>query len=527
MAWKDDLLAFGDVDGRLSVWNLEAKTSKATGQQRGAVRRLQMTRAPSDFTLIALHNDGAAVWNALRFECLYQVNTASGIVSPPGLLSSLSLPWRLIDGDIAGDENWPMFLTGDGTLRVFDRSIASGTNRNIEALLSQKIFVGRYQVSWKTTALLKTLLMDAANLNRIYTGNGEADLLGLESTQSQTISLPDLVKRMDIDEQDKWTLMRQLTFLDDVVSTKLGELTSVERSLLVASMFGEEWEYHFWTVVGHYLEEGRGRSLMSTSYETFWNADDFKRWQIKQCSVFDCRRSTPEQLHRMIDEFIQLGLYSQASQLLLDTDCQQPDYYADCLKACLLSTLAVVKAAGDGIEGHDTSSAGSTVKLVATNLIANGRLGEGVQLLSMIGKGLDACRYLQSFGHWEQSSWLARVALSKTAFHEVLGKWIDALQGPQMAKKTAAVLLMVTCEQWERVVDALIGWKQLGMTVQLLDYAGVKEKASDKVKEIVKSEYARELAKLGLVKAARWYAKEAGGERGEGILKEIDIVSES
>lgn len=57
------------------------------------------------------------------------------------------------------------------------------------------------------------------------------------------------------------------------------------------------------------------------------------------------------------------------------------------------------------------SKAQSVVKLVATNLIANGRTWDGVQLLCLIGKGLDACRYLQAAGQWEDSVWLAKVSL--------------------------------------------------------------------------------------------------------------------
>ena len=34
---------------------------------------------------------------------------------------------------------------------------------------------------------------------------------------------------------------------------------------------------------------------------------------------------------------------------------------------------------------------------------------EGVQLLCLIDKGLDACRYLQAYGHWETAAWLAKV----------------------------------------------------------------------------------------------------------------------
>lgn len=34
---------------------------------------------------------------------------------------------------------------------------------------------------------------------------------------------------------------------------------------------------------------------------------------------------------------------------------------------------------------------------------------EGVQLLCLIDKGLDACRYLQTYGEWDRAAWLAKV----------------------------------------------------------------------------------------------------------------------
>lgn len=39
------------------------------------------------------------------------------------------------------------------------------------------------------------------------------------------------------------------------------------------------------------------------------------------------------------------------------------------------------------------------------------RLPEGVQLLCLIDKAADACRYLQTYGEWNRAAWLAKVAL--------------------------------------------------------------------------------------------------------------------
>ena len=36
-------------------------------------------------------------------------------------------------------------------------------------------------------------------------------------------------------------------------------------------------------------------------------------------------------------------------------------------------------------------------------------ISEGVQLLCLIEKGLDACRYLQTYNQWDQAVWLAKV----------------------------------------------------------------------------------------------------------------------
>ena len=69
----------------------------------------------------------------------------------------------------------------------------------------------------------------------------------------------------------------------------------------------------------------------------------------------------------------------------------------DSLRACLVASI------------RSSGASQSTIKLVATNLIASGKLNEGVQLLCLIDKGLDACRYLQTYGAWDQAAWLAKV----------------------------------------------------------------------------------------------------------------------
>ncbi len=75
-----------------------------------------------------------------------------------------------------------------------------------------------------------------------------------------------------------------------------------------------------------------------------------------------------------------MGHNDKSIEYLLETNQDSPDFVANSLKACVI-------AATSGNE-----SFARTVKVVATNMIASNRIDEGVQLLCLIGKGMEACR---------------------------------------------------------------------------------------------------------------------------------------
>ncbi|EJW78999.1 hypothetical protein WUBG_10093 [Wuchereria bancrofti] len=93
-------------------------------------------------------------------------------------------------------------------------------------------------------------------------------------------------------------------------------------------------------------------------------------------------------------------------QLLLGS---HEEYRTSALRACLLAS--------------DVSSKGaqSIIKLVATNLIANECMTDGVQMLFLIGHGDDACRYLQAHGFWSKSFHFAKNLCSLLAAN--IGDW--------------------------------------------------------------------------------------------------------
>jgi len=67
------------------------------------------------------------------------------------------------------------------------------------------------------------------------------------------------------------------------------------------------------------------------------------------------------------------------------------------------------------------------VKVVATNMIANGSLNEGISLLCLIGQALDGCRYLQSYGYWRDAAYLAKTCLNDVGCAIVFKKWSSYL----------------------------------------------------------------------------------------------------
>ena len=60
---------------------------------------------------------------------------------------------------------------------------------------------------------------------------------------------------------------------------------------------------------------------------------------------------------------------------------------------------------------------------------------DGVQLLCLIDKGLDGCRYLQTYGEWQTAAWLAKATLSERDCSEVFTKWADHLASVAVSQK--------------------------------------------------------------------------------------------
>ncbi len=173
----------------------------------------------------------------------------------------------------------------------------------------------------------------------------------------------------------------------------------IERNILVAKLFHDFDAYNFWNIVSYIITDNKER--LDLNNDLYLNNNYLKEIKTEKLTLLESIRNNYNQSKICYELLLLLNQPHRAVQLLLETDPHSMDeYYVDALKACLIASLQ---------SRSEDSAAYPVVKLVATNLIANGMIDEGSQLLCLIGKAQDACRYLQSANKWLDAVWLAKV----------------------------------------------------------------------------------------------------------------------
>lgn len=156
---------------------------------------------------------------------------------------------------------------------------------------------------------------------------------------------------------------------------------------------------------------------------------------------------------------------------------------------------------------------------------------EGVQLLSLIDKGLDACRYLQAYGQWEQAAWLAKVhmcditiattmllqsSLCDRDCADVFMRWVDHLASPTVNQRVKALLILLSIGHFQRVIETLHNMRYITHAALFaeacLQYGILQTDQSQTtvLLETVYGDYARYLHSIGFSRAMRHYCSVAG-----------------
>ncbi|KAL5022239.1 hypothetical protein ScPMuIL_001394 [Solemya velum] len=525
IAWKNDNIAFGDVDGQLCLWDLRSKVSRTTSTHRGWIRKIRFAPGRGNFRFMILYNDGIDVWDVIDGK--------------PEQISSLKCPKdlsRIVDVEWAGSDR-PVIATADGSVHILNLMLNKFVSPMEEWELRDEIFCPHILPA-KGSLLMKMLLQD-----QLWSPEYK---ISIDSMSEDEKSLENAING-------------HLKLLENDVTAYLPmcEFGTAERCLLVSRIFGDESDLHFWTVALHYLRAEKRKDTKgmhqdnlfpSTStnkvtndlvllennavfeesqkvyidnplercYDILCDSSSFQKYQLDRVSLHDSKRATYDHTKKCAENYIMLGQTDRAVQLLLETEPDNDSYHIDCLRACLVASI------------RSSGASQSTIKLVATNLIANGKLSEGVQLLCLIEKSLDACRYLQTYGAWDQAVWLAKATLNYADCCEVMKRWVDYLCGTQVNQKSKAVLVMLSLGHFVKVVEMLYSMRQFSRAacfIQSCREFGVMDKneENNSLIEAVYLEYARLLINVGHRKAAEFYCQQAG-EKGNQLMKEVEIL---
>ncbi|KAL0964187.1 hypothetical protein UPYG_G00320450 [Umbra pygmaea] len=497
IAWKGDTLVLGDVDGNLNFWDLKARLSRGIPTHRGWVKKIRFAPGKGNQKLLVMYTDGAEVWDTK------EVNMVSS------LRIGRNVNYRILDIDWCTSDK-VVLASDDGCIRVLEMAMKSASYRMDEQDLTDPVWCP-YLLLPRAALTLKAFLL----------------LQPWSGTFTMDISQVDYIEKDEI----KGLIQEQLNSMSNDMKSVLQdpELNLLQRCLLVSRLFGDESDLQFWTVAAHYLQsfaqarqlsvtvpEGQSPpdSLRATPqghldicHDTLCESFYFQRFQLERVHLQEVKRTSYEHTKKCADQLLLLGQTDRAVQLLLETSAENPSYYCDSLKACLVTTIT------------SSGPSQSTIKLVATNMIANGKLAEGVQLLCLIDKAADACRYLQTYGEWNRAAWLAKVRLNPVESSDVLKRWAEHLCSPQVNQKSKAILVLLSLGCFHKVGEMLHSMRYFDRAALFIE-ACLKYGSPHKLIGAAFVDYARLLRTLGLREGAALWASRAG-DTGEQLLEEL------
>ncbi|XDV50891.1 hypothetical protein PO909_019879, partial [Leuciscus waleckii] len=503
IAWKGDTLVLGDVDGNLNFWDLKARLSRGVPTHRGWVKKIRFAPGKGNQKLLVMYTDGAEVWDTKEVQMVSSIRVGRNV------------SYRILDIDWCTSDK-VVLASDDGCVRVLEMAMKSASYRMDEQDLTDPVWCP-YLLLPRAALTLKAFLL----------------LQPWCDTFTMDISQIDYKEKDEI----KGLIQEQLNSLSNDIKSVLQDpkLNLLQRCLLVSRLFGDESDLQFWTVAAHYIQsfspscqpsgsvpEGQAAaegpqstpgSHLDICHDTLCESSFFQRFQLERVRLQEVKRSSYEHTKKCADQLLLLGQTDRAVQLLLETSADNSSYYCDSLKACLVTTIT------------SSGPSQSTIKLVATNMIANGKLAEGVQLLCLIDKAADACRYLQTYGEWNRAAWLAKVRLNPAEGSDVLKRWAEHLCSPQVNLKSKAILVLLSLGCFQKVGEMLHSMRYFDRAALFLEAClkyGVME-TNDDVNKLIGAafvDYAKLLRSIGLKQGAVLWASRAG-ERGKELLDEL------
>uniref|UniRef100_A0A672NJL1 WD repeat-containing protein 11 n=1 Tax=Sinocyclocheilus grahami TaxID=75366 RepID=A0A672NJL1_SINGR len=472
ITWKGDTLVLGDVDGNLNFWDLKARLSRAVPTHRGWVKKIRFAPGKGNQKLLVMYTDGAEVWDTKEVQMVSSIRVGRNV------------NYRILDIDWCTSDK-VVLASDDGCVRVLEMAMKSASYRMDEQDLTDPVWcpyllLPRAALTLKAFLLLQpwsdTLTMD---ITHVYV------TASLFCHISSNIFFP----------------------LSDIKSVLQDpNLNLLQRCLLVSRLFGDESDLQFWTVAAHYVQsfaqscqtpaEVPQSSHLDICHDILCESSFFQRFQLERVRLQEVKRSSYEHTKKCADQLLLLGQHTL-----------QIFPYCTSVKLCFGVYVSLYQAA------H---------KLFAGLHLC---LLEGVQLLCLIDKAADACRYLQTYGEWNRAAWLAKVRLSPAESSDVLKRWAEHLCSPQVNQKSKAILVLLSLGCFHKVGEMLHSMRYFDRAALFIEaclkYGSSLTTASPhKLIGAAFVDYAKLLRSIGLQQGAVLWASRAG-EAGKELLDEL------
>ncbi|EGC36790.1 hypothetical protein DICPUDRAFT_87252 [Dictyostelium purpureum] len=200
------------------------------------------------------------------------------------------------------------------------------------------------------------------------------------------------------------------------------------------------------------------QNTLPNYYDIMLDPHSLRSIELDKADCYEKKRPDSELTKKLIEKNILLGRTPRAVNLLLDTTPDHPDFFNRAMKACVIS-------ASISPEYYQ-----NTTKLIAENLIAVGKLDEGVQFLCLIGKTMEACKYLQSCDRWYDAAVLSKTNLSEEEHLVIFRAWIKHLLSTKQKQNIQqSINLLLSIGDFKSVVQILYDTQQYDIASFIID----------------------------------------------------------
>ncbi|KAH9517429.1 WD repeat-containing protein 11 [Dermatophagoides farinae] len=489
IAWKSDQVLFGDASGTLNLWDLKRKNSRTEATYRTCIKKVRFGPGRGNMKCLILYADfGVDIWDIEEFR----------------LCSQLKFPrdinFKIIDFDWVSCD-LPVFATAEGFIVISDQKLKTYSSPLNSSRLSNWSFA-RLDLSQFRFEDLNTNFLDFGHRKELI----RKFLFEIPFTK-RSISTDDGYENHDDDQE------QHRSNNDDESQMIVDIRQYIDNQILLAKLFSNQNDYDFWLLLGSILLDEELDSRM----DLFLDNQNFRQLLQEKLMLLEHNRRTYFHANQVYRMNLNLKNFHRAVQVLLESEhlfnqsnriddsMDKQAFYVDALKACLIAALQQTSnnvsskcnqskdnnrfVSGDdysiencsltenddssnhqtheednSIENDDSNHSmmlnetrvAPVVKLVSTSLIANGHITEGIELLTIISKTSDACRYLQSSEQWFDSIWLAKSSLDGNECTEIMRRWCDYLiSSKRYYDQQTALKIYLSRRQFSRVLRAL------------------------------------------------------------------------